>query len=154
MRNDWGLLAKEDDPVIIVEWLMAVQRITETFISKNKDYGTKNITSGWTSGVVVRLGDKVSRLWNLVLNLHKRNVDETVEDTFLDVAAYAIIGYLMATGKMEQSDIIESVGLPALVRYWVTNNTLTKQEIDDIMSLLVMNNMVNEGFPGKISVNK
>lgn len=150
IRDDWSMLVTDDDPQILTEWMNALQLITETFVDKNADYGTKNIASAWTTGVVVRLGDKVSRLWNLVLNNHENRVDEAITDTLLDVAAYAIIGYLMSTGQWERAEIDETIGLEALIRYWIANNDLTEQETDGIMSLLVATEMIKDGFPGKL----
>lgn len=149
VRSDWSMMATKEDPEILIAWLRAVQRITDTFVAKNRDYGSKNIASGWLSGVVVRIGDKTSRLWNLVLNKHENEVDESVADTFLDLAAYGIIGYLMATDDWERSEVSQTIGLPALVSYWVKNNRISKQDIDAVMSLMIASDMLNEGFPAE-----
>ena len=46
-------------------------------------------------GIMVRLGDKYTRACNLVRNQGKRAVkDETLEDTLLDLANYALLALL------------------------------------------------------------
>ena len=70
-------------------------------ISKHNDYGPKNISQspgGPLNGLRVRMQDKFARINNLVDN----NVDpenESLEDSFKDMANYAIIGLLVLQGK-------------------------------------------------------
>jgi len=53
-------------------------------------------------GIMVRLGDKYSRACNLVRNQGKRTVkDETLEDTLLDLANYALLALLAYRRKKE-----------------------------------------------------
>ena len=70
-------------------------RIAEIVIAKQHDYGHDNILAFRERGVVVRLWDKISRLKNLVWeNNDPKN--ESIEDTFTDIAGYAIIGLMLA----------------------------------------------------------
>jgi len=150
VRRDWSLLADKDDPEYYKNWLHVMQMMSELFLRKNKDYGTSNLASGWTQGIAVRLGDKVSRVWNILLNKHQFEVPESVGDTFLDIAAYGVIGYMMESGMWETSEIRHTIGLPALIKYWVSNNDLSADDVDTIISYLVANEIVKEGFPGKL----
>ena len=76
-------------------------RVANVVIAKQHDYGHDNILAFKEQGLVVRLWDKISRLKNLV---GKKVVDEThftpknesIEDTFTDIAGYAIIGLMLA----------------------------------------------------------
>lgn len=64
--------------------------------AKNEDYGdsfTKSMNKFGMVASVVRLEDKFNRLENLTTK-HKQNVkDESLADTFLDLAGYAILSY-------------------------------------------------------------
>ena len=72
-------------------------------LSKHEDYGPKNISDspgGPLNGLRVRLHDKLARLNNLIDNNSKPN-HETLEDTFMDMANYAIIGLLVLRGQWD-----------------------------------------------------
>lgn len=69
--------------------------LVETLIKKNADYGNnvdKNIDEWGLSSLAIRLDDKLSRFKNLIKN-NRQVADETIEDTLLDLAGYAILGY-------------------------------------------------------------
>lgn len=70
--------------------------VATTLIEKHKDYGVDNILIFKEQGLVVRMWDKVSRLKNLVW---KGTTPETVEDTWKDMAGYAIIGMMLQRGS-------------------------------------------------------
>jgi hypothetical protein len=99
-------------------YLRVAQEAYNLFCRKNHDYGTNNLSTGWLTGIAVRLGDKVSRLWNLV-GLGKDNKimvkDEAVKDTMIDVANYGIVGYLMATKQWPKAKIADLIGKNASV---------------------------------------
>jgi hypothetical protein len=66
-------------------------------LNKNEDYGPDNILKspgGAINGLNVRLFDKVARLNNLISN-NKIPNNESVRDTLIDIANYAIIGLLV-----------------------------------------------------------
>ena len=66
---------------------------------KNKDYGTDNILLFAELGILVRSSDKIARLRTLLWTNHKREVsDETVEDTWRDLAGYCIIATVFRQG--------------------------------------------------------
>lgn len=68
-------------------------KLNDIYIRKNKDYGDsfaivrKNIPNS----VLVRLWDKLLRLNNLMQNNDKHLVDESIEDTLMDMANYCIM---------------------------------------------------------------
>ena len=66
--------------------------VAETLIEKHKDYGVDNILIFKEQGLVVRVWDKVSRLKNIIWN---RTQATTLEDTWKDIAGYAIIGMML-----------------------------------------------------------
>jgi hypothetical protein len=69
--------------------------VADTVISKQHDYGHENILAFREQGLVVRLWDKVSRLKNLI-RVKGIPKNESIEDTFIDIAGYAIIGLMLA----------------------------------------------------------
>lgn len=65
---------------------------------KHQDYGPYNIANapgGALNGLLVRLSDKISRLENLYYKKQDTPNYESMEDTFIDIANYAIIGLLV-----------------------------------------------------------
>ena len=72
-------------------------------VKKHQDYGPMNIAGapgGPMNGLRVRMYDKLARLNNLVDSGDTPNY-ESIEDTFLDLANYAIIGLLVQRGQWE-----------------------------------------------------
>ena len=72
--------------------------LTEILLSKNHDYGNSGMkppmfVPGLTGyeGLLVRLGDKVNRLTKLMEHTGKPQVNESVEDTLMDMAGYAVL---------------------------------------------------------------
>jgi hypothetical protein len=78
--------------------------LEELLLSKHKDYGPKNISQspgGPLNGLRVRLWDKLARLNNLTDN-NSLPQHESLEDTFKDMANYAVIGLLVLRDKWDK----------------------------------------------------
>lgn len=74
-------------------------------ITKQKDYGPGNINhayGGPINGLLVRIGDKFERLKNLYGNDIEPN-HESTEDSFKDLANYAIIALMVEQGLWPKS---------------------------------------------------
>ena len=82
----------------------------ETFCKKQHDYGQHNITLGMDlsdpananlsiSAIIIRINDKVQRLFNLVLKRKAKPQNEPVEDAFKDMSVYSIIAQIVSNGK-------------------------------------------------------
>ena len=82
----------------------------ETFCRKQYDYGQHNITLGMDMGdadarhlsitaIIIRINDKVQRLFNLVLRRKKAAQNEPVEDAFKDLSVYGIIAQIVSNEK-------------------------------------------------------
>ncbi|MCK5451506.1 MAG: DUF1599 domain-containing protein [Candidatus Omnitrophica bacterium] len=72
-------------------------------IRKQADYGHKNITDMGTIGIIVRMNDKMARLKNLhgfTDGSYKvmAGLNESVEDSWRDIANYAIIALMLSRG--------------------------------------------------------
>jgi hypothetical protein len=77
--------------------------LTTIMVRKHEDYGPMNIAGapgGPMNGLRVRMYDKLARLNNLVDTGDTPNY-ESIEDTLLDLANYAIIGLLVQRGQWE-----------------------------------------------------
>ena len=81
----------EDEVRIVYDELMSL------LLKKHKDYGPKNIADapgGALNGLRVRIHDKLARINNLV-DTGDAPQYESLEDSFKDMANYAIIGLLV-----------------------------------------------------------
>jgi hypothetical protein len=73
-------------------------------IKKHKDYGAKNIADapgGALNGLRVRIHDKTARINNLI-DFQRKAEYESLEDSFKDLANYAIIALLVLRGKWDK----------------------------------------------------
>lgn len=87
----------------------------ELLMSKHKDYGPKNISQspgGPINGLRVRMHDKLARINNLVDNKVMPE-HESLEDSFKDMANYAIIGLLVLRGQWDTRESHDTLLLEA-----------------------------------------
>jgi hypothetical protein len=78
--------------------------LAELLLSKHRDYGPKNISlspGGPLNGLRVRMWDKLARINNLT-ETNNNPKHESLEDSFKDMANYAIIGLLVLQEKWPQ----------------------------------------------------
>lgn len=79
------------------------RELSDLLLSKHKDYGPKNISQapgGAINGLRVRMHDKLARINNLI-DSGASPEHESLEDSFKDMANYAIIGLLVLRGKWD-----------------------------------------------------
>jgi hypothetical protein len=83
-----------------------VEELVDLLLSKHKDYGPKNIANapgGAINGLRVRIHDKTARINNLYDSVRDMAPEhEPFEDSFKDLANYAIIALLVLRGKWDQ----------------------------------------------------
>jgi len=87
-----------DEVRIIYDELMSL------LLSKHRDYGPRNIADapgGAINGLRVRMHDKLARINNLV-DSKSEPEHESLEDSFKDMANYAIIGMLLLRDKWDK----------------------------------------------------
>jgi hypothetical protein len=80
------------------------QELLDLLLSKHKDYGPKNIADapgGAINGLRVRMHDKLARINNLYDSALQPE-HESLEDSFKDMANYAIIGLLVLRGEWDK----------------------------------------------------
>ena len=89
---------KSSDDVDVI-----LNELAKIMYKKHEDYGPLNISGapgGAMNGLRVRMYDKLARLNNLVDTGDTPNY-ESIEDTLIDLANYAIIGLLVQRGQWE-----------------------------------------------------
>ena len=107
--GDWADLAlgSSGDMEIEQGFLRVLQEMYQLFCRKHHDYGRNNISVGGLHGVTIRIGDKTSRLFNLMgisEDAHTGGISapavkgEALEDSFLDMGNYGPIGVMLARG--------------------------------------------------------
>ena len=100
-------------PELAKEFQNIQKEMYETFAAKHMDYGLNNIALGGNltnpedkkfslTGLCIRLTDKISRLKNLLINGKNYVKGEGMEDTFIDIANYGIIGMLVGRNKWKK----------------------------------------------------
>lgn len=97
-------------PETFSEFKRIQQAQYELFCKKMYDYGEHNITLGLDltipentnlsiSAIIIRVNDKVQRLFNLVLRKKTNPQNESVEDAFKDTSIYCIIAQIVCNKK-------------------------------------------------------
>lgn len=87
--------APEKDRVAIFREI--TEKMADLYEKKNKDYGNSFNRSIKRYGAVaglVRISDKFNRLENLMMNGECEIKDESIKDTLMDLANYAIMLYM------------------------------------------------------------
>ena len=105
---------EEEYPELSKEFKNIQKEMYEMFARKHMDYGLNNIALGGDivnnsddkkfslTGLAIRLTNKISRLRNLMVNGKNYVEGESMEDTFIDVANYGIIGLLVGRNKWKK----------------------------------------------------
>ena len=86
-----------------------LNELRSIMMRKQADYGPLNIAlapGGAMNGLRVRMYDKLARLNNLADKAATPNF-ESIEDTLIDLANYAIIGLLVQRGQWEGINNVE-----------------------------------------------
>jgi len=80
------------------------------FCRKQYDYGPMNIAMGTDlskmediklaiTALVVRINDKITRLINLVIKNDREGINESVDDSFVDLSVYGVIAQIVRNKK-------------------------------------------------------
>ena len=105
---------EKEYPELSNEFKKIQKEMYELFARKHMDYGLNNIALGGDilhndedkkfslTGLCIRLTDKISRLKNLLINGRSFVIGEGMEDTFIDIANYGIIGLLVGRNKWKK----------------------------------------------------
>ena len=105
---------EKEYPELAKEFKNIQKEMYTMFARKHMDYGLNNIALGGDilnskddkkfslTGLCIRLTDKISRLKNLLINGRSFVQGEGMEDTFIDITNYGIIGLLVGRDKWKK----------------------------------------------------
>ena len=105
---------EKEYPELSNEFKSIQKEMYNMFARKHMDYGLNNIALGGDvvnnsedkqfslTGLCIRLTDKISRLKNLLINGRSFVEGEGIQDTFIDIANYGIIGLLVGRNKWKK----------------------------------------------------
>jgi hypothetical protein len=96
--------AKNQPETLDAAYEQVLQELLDLFIKKHQDYGKGNILSIKELGIAFRVGEKSERLKHLLMT-QKDPSNESVEDTWLDIAVYAIIGILYRREQFQKLEV-------------------------------------------------
>ena len=70
-----------------------ILELHDTYIAKNSDYGDSfsTVRKEFPNAILIRLGDKMSRLKTLMSGTEAKVNNESIDDTLLDTANYCIM---------------------------------------------------------------
>ena len=84
---DLGALALKAHP------FTSALEVSRILSKKQRDYGPNNIARFAEKGLILRLHDKIARLENLLEKQYEAS-NESIEDTYLDIIGYSVIGMM------------------------------------------------------------
>ena len=81
--------------------------VLEMFLKKHQDYGKGNILSIEELGISMRILEKAERLKNLLIKKGNSPANESIEETWVDIATYAVIAILYRRGHFQKLEVSE-----------------------------------------------
>jgi hypothetical protein len=86
---------------------VASDELLEIFLKKHRDYGKGNILSIKELGISMRVAEKAERLKHLLMKqeLGELPENESIEDTWQDIAVYSIIAMLYRRKQFQELDV-------------------------------------------------
>ena len=82
----------------VLQYTAVQKEALELFTKKNQDYGDSFATYG-PVGVIVRMGDKISRLSSITKSGITLVNNESIRDTLIDLHNYAAMGIMLLDEK-------------------------------------------------------
>lgn len=79
-------------------FMTVCEEMLKTFLKKHQDYGKGNILSIKELGIAFRTSEKIERLKNLLMDESKIPQNESIDDSWLDIAVYAVIAKMFRQG--------------------------------------------------------
>lgn len=80
------------------------RELKEMFLKKHKDYGKGNILDTGELGIAFRISDKLNRVKHLLIN-QKTPENESVEETWVDIAVYGVIAVLLRRSWFKRLEV-------------------------------------------------
>ncbi len=99
--------AKNDPQTLDQAFAQVNDEVLEMFLKKHKDYGKGNILSIEELGISMRIMEKAERLKNLLIKQGEDPANESIEETWVDIATYAVIAILFRRGQFQDLEVKE-----------------------------------------------
>lgn len=100
--------SSQSDPQTLDQAFAQVNdQVLQMFLNKHRDYGKGNILSIEELGIALRIMEKVQRLKNLLMKPGEKPVNESIEETWIDIATYAVIAVLYRRGQFQKLNVDE-----------------------------------------------
>lgn len=80
------------------------EELLQMFLKKHRDYGKGNILANGELGISMRVSEKIERLKHLLMSGQTPS-NESIEETWVDVAVYGIIAVLLRRGQFQSLDV-------------------------------------------------
>ena len=80
------------------------EELLTMFLKKHHDYGKGNILDTKELGIAFRVSDKLNRLKYLLSN-NKNPNNESIEETWVDIAVYAVIAVMYRRGWFQKLEV-------------------------------------------------
>jgi len=80
------------------------EELLAMFIGKHKDYGKDNILDTGELGIAFRVNDKLKRLQH-IHSSGKTPSNESIDETWVDIAVYAVIAVLLRNGQFKKLNL-------------------------------------------------
>lgn len=85
-----------------------LDELMQMFLKKHRDYGKGNILSIEEYGILLRSSEKIERLKHLLKN-NADPANESIEETWIDIAVYAILAILYRRGQFQKLEVDEKL---------------------------------------------
>lgn len=102
-------MTKKSAQTLDQAYQQVLDELLEMFLKKHKDYGKGNILSIKELGISMRIAEKVERLKNLLMKeemgVEGGPANESIYETWIDIAVYGVIGALYRKGKFQKLEV-------------------------------------------------
>lgn len=99
---------KTDPKTLDAAFEMATEELLQLFLKKHRDYGKGNILANKELGIAMRVSEKVERLKHLLITQQGPS-NETMLETWQDIAVYAIIAVLFEREQFQSLDVDKKI---------------------------------------------
>ncbi|PIY80184.1 MAG: hypothetical protein COY80_04115 [Candidatus Pacebacteria bacterium CG_4_10_14_0_8_um_filter_42_14] len=95
---------KQEPKTLDAAFELVSEELLEMFLQKHKDYGKGNIIANGELGIAMRISEKVERIKHLLVS-GNTPANETVEETWVDIAVYAVIGVMYSRKQFQELEV-------------------------------------------------
>jgi len=89
-------------------FLKIEEELFTMFLRKHKDYGKGNILANKELGIAMRVNEKIERIKHLLAQ-NNTPANETLDETWTDIAVYAIIAKLLRNGSFVKLNVDQTL---------------------------------------------